>query len=147
MAGYWLAPPFRRARKHSIDCDPTPVRASVRGRRSGRQLDAGSVRFPRAYLRYVLGAEAPATRHGTASSETASWWGPRWPVFRSASSLFSVAAARLALSQPGSLEFGVVDPHAMQNYTHPAGQSDRRPLRPTPTNDPLRPCAQPSLLL
>ena len=93
-------PPFRRARNHSIDCDPTPVRASVRGRRSGRQLDAGSVRFPRAHLKYVLGAEAPATRHRTASSETASWWGPRWPVFRTARSLFSFAAALLTWFKP-----------------------------------------------
>ena len=32
-----------------------------------------AARFPRAYLKYVLGAEAPATRHRAASSETASW--------------------------------------------------------------------------
>jgi hypothetical protein len=53
----------------------------------------------------------------------------------------------LALDLPSSLEFGVVDPHPMQNYAHPTGQSDRCPFRPTPTNDLLRPGAQPGLLL
>ena len=36
----------------------------------------------------------------------------------------------LALNLPSSLEFGIVDPHPMQNYTHPTCQSDRRPFRP-----------------
>ena len=41
----------------------------------------------------------------------------------------------LASNLPSSLEFGIVDPHPMQNYAHPTCQSDRRPFRPTPTND------------